>query len=123
MRHHVTTETVAELGAQAGQQALKMRGSTEGHRRADHSGGSFDPPVSGGPDLAVPSGEEALMRGPSCEHDVPQFVSAFALAADKLQLPEINRVLVISSEVASKGIGPENWETLTLFGDGSGHGS
>ena len=47
------------------------------------------------------------------------FVTAFALAADKLQLPDVKRVLVVAAEVASKGVGPENWETLTLFGDGA----
>ena len=29
------------------------------------------------------------------------------------------RILIVSSEIASKGLDPSNWETLTLFGDGA----
>jgi 3-oxoacyl-[acyl-carrier-protein] synthase-3 len=47
------------------------------------------------------------------------FVNAFKLAADKLQFDETKYVLIVASEVSSVGIGPENWETLTLFGDGA----
>jgi 3-oxoacyl-[acyl-carrier-protein] synthase-3 len=32
----------------------------------------------------------------------------------------MKRILIVSSEVASKGLDPANWETITLFGDGAG---
>ena len=47
------------------------------------------------------------------------FVTAFRLAADMLQWIPRSIVSVVASEVASVGIGPANWETLTLFGDGA----
>ena len=65
--------------------------------------------------------EETNLRCESFHVDTTclSFVNAFKLAADKLQFDETKYVLIVASEVSSVGIGPENWETLTLFGDGA----
>ena len=122
-RHHVSHEDVGEMGAQAAHSAL------------DHAGLSLsdiDTFITAGAstDQIIPS-QAAMtlqkMKGGNqvrCESlhintTCLSFVNAFKLAADKLQFEETKYVLIVASEVASFGIGPENWETLTLFGDGA----
>ena len=64
-------------------------------------------------------GDQAQCQAFHVDTTCLSFITAFRLAADMLQDPEIHRILVVASEVASVGIGPANWETLTLFGDGA----
>lgn len=122
-RHQVTTENVADLGARAAQNALENAGLLISDIDVlITAGGSFDQiiPSQAAMTLALmPGGEEARCEAFHINTTCLSFVNAFAIAADKLQFPGIQRVLVVASEVASKGIGPENWETLTLFGDGA----
>jgi 3-oxoacyl-[acyl-carrier-protein] synthase-3 len=123
VRHQVIKENVAELGAKAGQQALDKAGlSISDIDVLITAGGSFDQIIPSQAALTLsimPGGEDARCEAFHINTTCLSFVSAFALAADKLQLPGVKHVLVVASEVSSKGIGPENWETLTLFGDGA----
>lgn len=123
VRHQVINENVADLGAKAGQHALENAGlSLSDIDVLITAGGSFDQiiPSQAALTLALmPGGEDARCEAFHINTTCLSFVSAFALAADKLQLTGVKYVLVVASEVASKNIGPENWETLTLFGDGA----
>ena len=122
-RHWITTETVAKLGSQAAQAALDNAGVELCDIDVFITAGATS-------DQHIPS-QAALTLGQMCEGGKAtcqafhidttclSFISAFRLAADMLQDPEVKRILVVASEVASVGIGPSNWETLTLFGDGA----
>lgn len=123
VRHQVTHETLAVMGSQAAQQALDAASLTLDDIDVFITGGSgFDQiiPCQAALTLsAMEGGSQAHCEAFHVNTTCLSFVTAFALAADKLQLPDVKRVLVVAAEVASKGIGPENWETLTLFGDGA----
>ena len=123
VRHHVTIENVAELGAKAGQNALDNAGLTLNDIDVIiTAGGSFDQILPSQAALTLSlmdGGDDSRCEAFHVNTTCLSFVNAFSIAADKLQLPGINTVLVIASEVASKGIGSESWETLTLFGDGA----
>jgi len=123
IRHHITNEDVAEMGAIAAEQALN---------NANLSLSDVDVFITAGAstDQIIPSQAAMTLhkmkdgRNVKCESfhvntTCLSFMSAFKIAADKLQFEENNYVLIVASEVSSIGIGPENWETLTLFGDGS----
>jgi len=47
------------------------------------------------------------------------FVSAFEMASRLLDGQQYKNIVIVSSEISSKGLDPDNWETLTLFGDGA----
>lgn len=122
-RHHVDTESNAEMGARALEMALVTA------ELAIHeldliisASASFDYPL--------PHQSSAIKRelkaGLNC--DVPtmdvgssclSFLSAYEVAASLLDGQSYKRIGIVSSEVSSKGINPDNWETLTLFGDGA----
>ena len=123
VRHQVTHESLASMGADAAQQALDAASLGLDDIDLLITGGSgFDQIIPSQAALtlaAMNGGAEARCEAFHVNTTCLSFVTAFALAADKLQLPEVNRVLIVAAEVSSKGIGPENWETLTLFGDGA----
>jgi len=123
VRHQVSHETLATMGAQAAQQALDAASLTLADIDVFITGGSgFDQIIPSQAALtlaAMEGGDQARCEAFHVNTTCLSFVTAFALAADKLQLPEVKRILVVAAEVSSKGIGPENWETLTLFGDGA----
>jgi 3-oxoacyl-[acyl-carrier-protein] synthase-3 len=47
------------------------------------------------------------------------FLSAFEIAASLLDGNRYKNIIVVSSEISSKGLDHNDWETLTLFGDGA----
>jgi len=47
------------------------------------------------------------------------FVAAIDYASRMLDGKTYKNIAIVSSEIASKGLNPDNWETLTLFGDGA----
>ena len=122
-RHWVSSETVAKLGSQAGQSAL----DDAGVELCDidvliTAGGTSDQHIPSQAALTLGQmrgGDRATCQAFHVDATCLSFISAFRLAADMLQDPEVKRILVVASEVASVGIGPANWETLTLFGDGA----
>ncbi len=123
VRHHVSNENVADLGAEAAQQALDNAGLQLNDIDVFITAGAST-------DQIIPS-QAAMtlnkMKGghtANCEAfhiniTCLSFMTAFKLAADMIQFGEINRILIVAAEISSLGIGPENWETLTLFGDGA----
>ena len=122
-RHQVTNEDVGEMGARAAQQALN---------NANLNLDDIDVFITAGAstDQIIPSqaamtlqkmngGNNARCESFHVNSTCLSFMNAFKLAADKLQFEDTKYILIVSSEVSSFGIGPENWETLTLFGDGA----
>ena len=122
-RHWVNGQTVADLGSQAAERALNDAGVTLSDIDVMiTAGGTSDQhiPSQAALTLALMEGDErAECQAFHVDTTCLSFVTAFRVAADMLQDPEVHRILVVTSEVASVGIGPENWETLTLFGDGA----
>ena len=122
-RHWIQGQTVAQLGSQAGQQALDDAGVTLAEIDVlITAGGTSDQHIPSQAALTLAlmeGGHQAQCQAFHVDTTCLSFITAFRLAADMLQDPEIHRILVVASEVASVGIGPANWETLTLFGDGA----
>ena len=123
VRHHVSHEDVGEMGAQAAHSALENAGlSLSDIDTFITAGASTDQIIPSQVAMTLQKmkeGNEARCESFHVNSTCLSFVNAFKLAADKLQFDETNYVLIVASEVASFGIGPENWETLTLFGDGA----
>lgn len=123
-RHWVSADTVASLGSHAAQAALDDAGIKL--KEIDvliTAGGTSDQHIPSQAALTLGQmrdGDKARCQAFHVDATCLSFISAFRLAADMLQDPEVKRILVVASEVASLGIGPANWETLTLFGDGAG---
>ena len=123
-RHWVSSDTVASLGGQAAQAALEDAGiDLIAIDVLITAGGTSDQHIPSQAALTLGQmrdGNKARCQAFHVDATCLSFISAFRLAADMLQDPEVKRILVVASEVASVGIGPSNWETLTLFGDGAG---
>lgn len=122
-RHWIQGQTVAQLGSQAAQQALDDANVTLAEIDVlVTAGGTSDQHIPSQAALTLAlmeGGDQAQCQAFHVDTTCLSFITAFRLAADMLQDPEIHRILVVASEVASVGIGPTNWETLTLFGDGA----
>ena len=122
-RHWIQSETPADMGSRAAQMALDDAGTalkdidvliTAGASRDQHI------PSQAALTLArMEGGDQATCEAFHVDTTCLSFITAFRVAADMLQNSEVQRVLIVASEVASVGIGPANWETLTLFGDGA----
>ena len=123
VRHHISKENVAEMGANAAQQALD---------KACLKLNDIDVFITAGAstDQIIPSqcamtlnkmkdGDKSNCEAFHVDMTCLSFMTALKLGADMIQFNEFNRILIVASEVSSIGIGPENWETLTLFGDGA----
>ncbi len=123
VRHHVSNENVADMGAYAAQQALD---------NASLKLNDIDVFITAGAstDQIIPSQATMTLNKmkdgniANCEAfhvnmTCLSFMTALKLGADMIQFNEINHILIVASEVSSIGVGPENWETLTLFGDGA----
>ncbi|GAA3517122.1 beta-ketoacyl-ACP synthase III [Aquimarina addita] len=122
-RHIATTESNGYMGARAAEQSLD-------HAKmilADidmiiSASGTFDYPIPNQASII----KSEMKDGYTCH--IPaidinstclSFITAFEYAANILNGKQYKNVLIISSEIASKGLNPDNWETLTLFGDGA----
>jgi 3-oxoacyl-[acyl-carrier-protein] synthase-3 len=123
-RHQVKPgQGVADLGAKAAQNALDLASlSLHDIDVLITAGASTDQiiPSQAAMTLAkMKAGRDARCETLHVNTTCLSFVTAFGMASDMLQSPETKKVLIVASEVSSRGIGPENWETLTLFGDGA----
>jgi 3-oxoacyl-[acyl-carrier-protein] synthase-3 len=122
-RHHVSHEDVGEMGSQAAQSALNHAGlSISDIDTFITAGASTDQIIPSQAAMTLQKmkgGNKARCESFHVNTTCLSFVNAFKLATDKLQFEETKYVLIVASEVSSFGIGPENWETLTLFGDGA----
>jgi 3-oxoacyl-[acyl-carrier-protein] synthase III len=122
-RHHVQLESIGYMGARAAEHALL---------NANLSLASIDMLISAGGtfDYAIPNQASVIKSEltdgtkynfPAIDIDSTclSFVTALDIAAKLLDGKTIKTLLIVSSEVASKGLNTDNWETATLFGDGA----
>jgi 3-oxoacyl-[acyl-carrier-protein] synthase III len=122
-RCQASFETNGYMGARAIESALD---------KADLSLNDLDLLISAGAtyDYPIPSQssviKEALKDGDQCHlptFDIDStclsFVNAFDVAARMLDGSQYRRIVLVSSEISSKGLSPRNPETFTLFGDGA----
>ncbi|TNE76346.1 MAG: beta-ketoacyl-ACP synthase III [Bacteroidetes bacterium] len=120
-RHHVTTESNADMGAKAAQIALDKAGL----KLADidmiiSAGGTFDYAIPNQASVIkneMKDGNKVHVAAIDIDSTCLSFVAAVDIAANMLDGKRMKNILIISAEIASKGLNPENWETSTLFGD------
>jgi 3-oxoacyl-[acyl-carrier-protein] synthase-3 len=120
-RRHVTTESNGYMGARAAEKALASSGmALSDIDMLISASGSYDYPIpnqasiiknelEGGKDLDFP----AIDVDSTCL----SFIAALDFAARSLDGNDLKNILIVSSEIASKGLDHNNWETTTLFGD------
>jgi len=121
-RHHVTTESNGLMGAKAADSALKKAGL----KLSDIdlllcAGGTFDYPLPNQASIVkkeMKDGEKYEVPAIDLDATCLSFVAALDFASRMLG-PQMQRILIVSTETASKGLNPSNWETTTLFGDGA----
>ncbi|NMH86536.1 3-oxoacyl-[acyl-carrier-protein] synthase III C-terminal domain-containing protein [Flavivirga algicola] len=121
-RHHVTFETNGFMGARAAEQALQSADLTL--RDIDmliSAGSSYDYPLPNQASVIKHELRGASFDFPAIDIDSTclSFISGLEMAASILDGQTYKRILLVSTEVASKGLDPSNWETATLFGDGA----
>lgn len=122
-RHQVTTEHVGWMGARAAEQALEKAQMT----LADidmiiSGGGSYDYPIPNQASIIkkeMKGGTQSSAPAIDVDSTCLSFVTAFDFAAHLLDGQVYQNILIVSSEIASLCLDPNNWETLTLFGDGA----
>jgi len=120
-RHQVTTESAALMGARAIENALE---------KGDLLLTDLDLIISASAtfDYPIPSQSSVIKNElkDSGKQDIGtvdinstclSFVSAFEMASNMLDGKQYKKIAIVSSEISSKGLDTENWETLTLFGD------
>ena len=118
-RHVITHENNGIMGARAAEEApmslkdidLLLCGS-----------GTFDYPIPNQSSIIkaeMKDGEKYDTPAIDVNSTCLSFVSALDFAAKILDGVNYKNILIVSSEVASIGLNPSNWETLTLFGDGA----
>ena len=122
-RHLVTTEFNGYMGARAAEEALaKANLKLADMDMLISAGGTFDYPIPNQASVIkaeMDDGNQCHVPAIDIDSTCLSFVSAFDLAASLLDGEKHRHILIVCSEIASKAINPENWETLTLFGDGA----
>jgi 3-oxoacyl-[acyl-carrier-protein] synthase-3 len=120
-RHHVTTETNAILGANALEIALENANlTTSDIDLLISASATYDYPLPNQSSLikhALKNSESTDFACIDMDATCLSFVAALDYASRMLDGETYKNIAIVSSEIASKGLNPENWETLTLFGD------
>jgi len=121
-RHWVDhPESNGELGAKAALKAMKMAGATISEiDLVIFAGATYD--------YTLPNQASVIKSKLDSESkfDIPcididttclSFITGLEIAAEKLALSKATKILLISAEVSSNGLNPDNRETYSLFGD------
>ena len=120
-RYHVTFESNAFMGAKALDEAIKDAGlQVKDLGLLVSASATFDYPLPNQASLIKwELRVEDEIDFPCIDIDASclSFVSALDYAAKSLHPVHCRHIAVVSTEIASKGLNPENWETATLFGD------
>lgn len=123
VRHHVITETNAFLGARALEKALaKAEMKVDDIDLLISASATYDYPLPNQSSLIKYELTESENTDFACidmDATCLSFVAAMDYASRFLDGKRYRNIAIVSSEIASKGLNPENWETLTLFGDGA----
>ncbi len=123
MRHHVTTETNAFLGARALESAFQKANLTINDiDLLISASATYDYPLPNQSSLIKHELEGSNNTDFPCidiDATCLSFVAAMDYASRFLDGETYRHIAIVSSEIASNGLNPNNWETLTLFGDGA----
>ena len=120
-RHHVTFESNAYMGAKAIESALEK--SSLNLSDIDliiSAGATFDYPLPNQASVTKSKLKNGLKYDiPSIDVDTSclSFVTSFDIASKMMDDYQYKNVIIVTSEISSKGINTKNPETLTLFGD------
>jgi 3-oxoacyl-[acyl-carrier-protein] synthase III len=122
-RHHATTETNGTMGAIAADIALdKANLRISDMDLIISAAGTYDYPLPNQASVIksfMKEGDLADVATIDIDSTCLSFVTAFDIASKILDGITAKYILIISSEIASKGLNEDNWETATLFGDGA----
>ena len=122
-RHHATTETNGLMGAKAAEQALKKANfKLNDIDFLISASGSYDYPIHNQGSVIkslMKDGNQADLAAIHIDSTCLSFVAAFEIAAKILDGNKMKNILIVSSEISSKALNENNWETATLFGDGA----
>lgn len=122
VRHWAEHESNADLGAQALSEALQNAGLA--YEELDliiNASGSYDYPI---PDTSCLI-QRAMGKGnsgiPSFTVDATclSFIAALEVAASFLASGRYRRIAIVSAEISSRSLNPEEKESATLLGDGA----
>lgn len=120
-RHHATFESNGFMGARAIESALE--GSNLDLSDIDliiSAGATFDYPLPNQASVTKSELKNSLQYNiPTIDIDTTclSFVTSFEIAAKMMDNYQYKNVIIVSSEIGSKGLNEDNLETLTLFGD------
>ncbi len=122
-RHHVTHESNGFMGARAAEHALeKAKMSLKDIDMLISASGTFDYPLPNQASIIkseLSGGDDSDFPAIDIDSTCLSFVAALDFAAKIIDGQRIKTILIVSSEVSSKGLNHNNWETTTLFGDGA----
>lgn len=120
-RHHVTHESNGFMGARAAERALeKAKMTLKDIDLLISAGGSFDyiiPNQASSIKNEMKNGRDFHFPAIDLDSTCLSFVAALDFASRMLAKDSYRTIMIVSSEIASKGLNPDNWETTTLFGD------
>ncbi len=120
-RRHVTTESSGYMGARAIEAALEKTGLQLTDIDLLICGSAtFDYPLPNQASVIkseLKDGQKVHIPAIDVDTTCLSFVMAFDLASQLLDGKRFHRIALVSSEIASKGLNPADWETSSLFGD------
>lgn len=120
-RHHVTFESGGYMGARAIEEALTNANlALKDIDLILSAGATFDYSLPSQSSIIKSELKEGLSTHmPTIDIDSTclSFVNACEVAASLLAGKTYKRIVIVSSEISSKGLDYTNWETCTLFGD------
>ena len=121
VRYHSTHESNAYLGARALENALDHAGM--GLADLDlliSAAATYDYPLPNQASMIkveLDGGEQYPFPCIDIDTTCLSFVTALDYAAKSLDPETCRHIAIVSAEISSKGLNPDNWETATLFGD------
>lgn len=122
-RHHVTFETNGFMGARAIENALaNCVLQLKDIDMIISASATFDYPLPNQASVIkaeLKNGHKVNMPAIDVDASCLSFVSAFEIASSLLNGRQYKNIVIVSSEISSKGLNPANKETVTLFGDGA----
>tara|TARA_B110000902_G_C14286559_1_gene579033 strand:- start:1363 stop:2382 length:1020 start_codon:yes stop_codon:yes gene_type:complete len=120
-RHHVTFESNGYMGARAIESALdNSKLNLSDIDLIISAGATFDYPLPNQSSVTKSELKDGLKYNiPTIDIDTTclSFVTSLEIASKMIDNHQYKNIIIVASEVGSKGINPNNSETLTLFGD------
>ena len=120
-RHHATFESNGYMGARAIEQAMENCGLNLSQvDMIISAAATYDYPLPNQASVIknhLNNGNDYNVATIDINSTCLSFVSALEFASKLLDGKQYKTIVIVSSEISSKGLDPENWETITLFGD------